>query len=219
MKYFIANFKQNFDSEQFQSWLHTFHPQLPPETQVILAPPLPFLPLGSDFSFKLAAQSVSTHQDGANTGQVGAHQLKGLVDYCIIGHSEVRKELGLTDQQITAQAKLLRNEGIVPIVCLDTPYLESQITSLKRELLDLPELIIAYEPLAAIGSGRPDTAAHANEIAFKIKHLTRLTTPVIYGGSTTPDNAPDFLKQEYLDGLLVGKSCLNPLDFSLYFGK
>lgn len=219
MRYFVANFKQNLDQASLKSWVDSFKPTPSPDNQIILAPSYPLLTLPFIQSLRpslsLAAQGVSPFPSGSHTIQVGASQLKGLVDYCLVGHSETRQDLAITNEQVAKQSKLLLNEGITPIICLDTPYLESQISALKPELLQLTGLIFAYEPLNAIGTGKPDTPSHANEIAFKIKSLTSSTSPVLYGGSVTKDNFASFLEQENINGFLVGKSSLNPQDFAI----
>lgn len=217
MTYFIANFKQHFTLDELAVWVQQFSTHTIPkaDAQVILAPAFTQLhPLKRLISLPLAAQNVSTHLQGAHTGQVGAPQLQGLADFCIIGHSEVRAQLGDNDKDIAIKAKLLEKASITPIVCLDISYLESQLTALKHQIHDLSRLIFAYEPKAAIGSGKPETPAKANEIAFKIKHLTGKTCPVLYGGSVTPDNAKSFLAEENIDGFIVGTASLTPTDFA-----
>lgn len=217
---FIANFKQNFSLNQSQEWLDSFlnsytpHPQI----QVILAPSFIALhyfahQINSKENLFLASQDVSHFSPGAHTGRVGAQQLQGLVHYSLIGHSEMRQEAGDTDDTVAKKAQLLVKQNIIPIVCLDKPYLETQISKLKHQLLELPDLLFAYEPLAAIGTGSPETPDNSNAIAFKIKSLTKRTYPVLYGGSVDEYNIDGFLKAENLSGALIGTSALNPNTF------
>ncbi len=215
MKYFLANFKQHLTLSDLDSWLKHFCPAPNPDHRIILAPSFPFLSyLKEHSSYPLAAQNVSSYATGSFTGQVGVPQIQDLVDYCLLGHTEVRLHLGDTDKDVAAKARLLTNSSIIPIVCLDTPYLESQITLLKHELLDLSNLIFAYEPADAVGTGKPESPKRANEIAFKIKMLAGKTCPVLYGGSVTPENVASFLEQEYLDGFIVGTASLDPHNFA-----
>lgn len=216
-KYIVANFKQNFDLKQLDSWLKDFltHFSATPDKQVIIAGTYLHLPtlLARQMNFSISAQTVSPFDQGAHTGSVGARELKGLVTYCLVGHSETRLESGITDKQVAKAAKLLVGHGITPIICVDTPYLESQINVLKTELLSLKDLFFAYEPLSAIGSGHPDTPENANQVAFKIKTLTSKSFPVIYGGSVNAENVRGFTTQEFIDGVLVGRESLDPISF------
>lgn len=217
MKYLVANFKQNFTFADLKTYLTLFikNHQPHPEKQVILAGSFIHLPVLSQnkIGFSVSAQTVSRYPSGPHTGQIGAPELQGLADYCLVGHSEVRRELGDTDQSVTQKVKLLQQNSLTPIICVDSPYLESQIQNLKTELLTLENLFFAYEPLSAIGTGQPDTPAKANEMAFKIKNLTSKSFPVLYGGSVTPDNVREFTQQEYVDGVLVGTASLDPQIF------
>ncbi len=214
MKYFVANWKQNLSLAEVKNWLEVFqeHYQPKPDQQVILASSFPFLSTIKATGFLTSAQDVSPFTQGAHTGRVGARQLVDLADFCLVGHSEVRKELGDTDQTVALKVSQLVNAHITPVVCVDLPYLDSQIKLLKQELLELPKLIVAYEPVLAIGSGKPENPRVANEVAFKVKSLLGKATPVLYGGSVTPE-VVSLVNQEFVDGVLVGGSSLDPKQF------
>ena len=191
-KYIVANFKQNFDREQLSAWLNSFlgHYTPNPNHQLIIAGTYLHLPilLSRQMNYSISAQNVSPFEKGAHTGQIGAKELKGLVSYCLIGHSETRAELSVTDKSVAKAAKLLQAGGIIPIICLDIPFLESQIDILKTELLSLHDLFFTYEPLSAIGTGHPDTPENANQTAFKIKTLTAKSLPAGgHGGKKEKD--------------------------------
>ena len=215
MQYFIANWKQNFSLKEAQEWFSRF---APPSTkdQIIVA--TSHIHLGSitpSPQLSLAAQFVSPYDNGAHTGQIGAQQLRGLVDYCLVGHSETRKDHQETDQLVAQKVRLLQTANITPIVCLDLPYLESQIRVLLLELLEIKNLIFAYEPLSAIGTGQSESPQRANEIAFKITTLAHnRSLPILYGGSVDPFNVTDYLSQEYISGVLVGSASLDPEEFA-----
>lgn len=223
MHYIVANLKQHLSLAEVPSYLDKFFATatLTEEKQLIFAPPFTLL---SQFAahpqsprFSLSGQTASPFADGAYTGQVGAGQLAGLVKYSIIGHSETRKLYNVSDKEIARAAAQLLKHNITPIVCLDTPYLVSQIAILKSELLDLKPLLFAYEPSRNIGTGQPQSPGLANTIAFKIKQTTARSIPVLYGGSVDQDNVNSFTKEEYLDGVLVGTACVDPRQFaSLY---
>ena len=215
MKYFVANWKQNFTLKEAQEWISRF---TPPSTKdrVIIAPSHIHLgALNPSPQLFLAAQSVSPYNNGPHTGQVGAQQLHGLVDYCLVGHSETRKDLQETNQLVAQKVRLLLKANITPIVCLDLPYLESQIRALLLELLEIKDLIFAYEPLSAIGTGQSQSPQRANEIAFKISTLAHNhSLPVLYGGSVDQLNVNEYLSQEYISGVLVGSASLDPDEFA-----
>ncbi len=216
-KYLVANFKQNLNLSQLSSWLTHFTAKYVPvpDVQIIIAGSYIHLPSLNQYrpQLSIASQDISPFESGAHTGQIGLSQLTDFIDYSLVGHSEVRRDHQDTDKNVAIKAKLLLKANITPIICLDLPYLESQIALLKRELLSLDKLIFAYEPNTAIGTGHPDTPQNANQIAFKIKGLTNRSFPVLYGGSVTPDNVHQFTSQEYLNGALVGTASLNPQTF------
>lgn len=217
MKYIVANFKQNLNLADLKTYLTNFVTNYspPPEKQVIFAGSFIHLPVlaQNKINFQVGAQNISRYPSGAHTGQTGVEQLGGLVDYCLVGHSEVRRDLADTDQSVAQKVKLLQKYQIKPIICLDKPYLETQIQTLKTELLNLKDLIFAYEPISAIGTFKPDTPGSANETAYKIKNLTLSSFPVLYGGSVSADNVHEFTSQEYVDGVLVGSASLDPTNF------
>lgn len=215
MHYFIANFKQNLNLTALQDWSQEFlslhKPQ--PKKKVILAPSFPYLHSLNQLhsSISLAAQDVSPFSPGAHTGQVSTIQIKDFVQYCIIGHSETRQPND--EQKITNKAKLLINQQITPIVCLDQPYLTSQLNSLKKADLDLSPIIYAFEPASAIGSNQPQTSSIANQFASQIHQLTS-SADILYGGSVNAQNVTDYLNQEHINGVLVGSASLNPSQFA-----
>lgn len=213
MKYFIANWKQNLNFEEAQSWLSNFSTRPDGQREIVLSPATPFLSALANNGLPLACQDISPFSTGAHTGRVGAGQIKTWVKYAILGHSELRAELGETDRMVAMKIKRCLEAEIVPIICVDLPYLESQIGVLKNEFLELPRMLFAYEPLSAIGSGKPVDPRHANEIAFKIKALVSRSTPVLYGGSVTSEDVATFLEQDHVDGVLVGAASLDPVEF------
>lgn len=214
MNYFIANWKQNLSLEEAESWLANFTIEASSEREVILAPALPFIPSLAGKGLPLAVQDISAFSEGAHTGRVGAVQVKAWVKYALLGHSEIRSETGDSDRQVSMKMKRCVEAGITPVICVDLPYLESQLGVLKNDFLELPPMLVAYEPLAAIGTGKPADPKHANEIAFKIKSLTTKSTPVLYGGSVTSEDVGEFVDQEFIDGVLVGQASLDPQEFA-----
>ena len=146
----------------------------------------------------LGAQDVSAFPSGAHTGEVTGEMLQAQgVSYVIIGHSERRSGLGETDELLQKKVDVARAHGLEVIYCV--PDEKTHIPAGIR--------IAAYEPLAAIGSGNPDTPENANEVAGIIKNTYSISR-VLYGGSVKPENVASFIAQEHIDGVLVGGASL-----------
>ena len=183
---------------------------------------------------KLGAQNMHFEDEGAFTGEISAAMLKEIgVDYCIIGHSERRQYFNETDE--TVNKKLLKafSAGIIPILCIGEVLSERDAgkefevvgSQLKRALVGASEdlinhLVIAYEPVWAIGTGRTATPEQANEMcAFIRKGLEELygaaadNVIIQYGGSVKPENATELMNMDEIDGALVGGASLKPKDF------
>lgn len=193
---------------------------------VAVAPPFMYLPLFSRKKISLAAQDVSFENQGAFTGEISPLQLKGIgVRYVIIGHSE-RRALGETDKMINKKIKAALVAGLKPILCIGESKRKSfkaAIKFIKKQLaLDLKsisnkllvnKLVVAYEPVWAIGTSRFDPPEDAErvikaiktflDVRFKIKDLR-----VLYGGSVNSKILPSYLKQPSIDGTLIGGASL-----------
>ena len=205
----------------------------------IIAPPFVFLEsVGKILKYaRLAAQDVFSSNAGAYTGEISPVMLKKLgVQYIIIGHSE-RRRLGETDDVINKKIIAVLENGLKPILCVGEPltvrkkglnYAQNFVKSqLQKALYSLnsksyilnSRLIIAYEPVWAIGTGIPDKPESAAKMHKYIKNLlaTRysLLVKVIYGGSVNFKNAKSFLKNSEIDGALVGGASLNTIEFRL----
>lgn len=190
--------------------------------EVVLCPPTPFLGV-IEYMHK-GAQDVSSQIKGPYTGQISSANLASLgVTYCIVGHSE-RRALGETDTQINEKIHALLDYKITPILCVGygtavnqdelevTDVLASQLRQDLDEV-DVKKVIVAYEPVWAIGSGRPATPDHAEQIALYISTKFGVRS-VIYGGSVNSTNSANFLSQHNVGGLLVGGASLLVDDFN-----
>lgn len=151
----------------------------------------------------VGAQNVSAFEEGTHTGEVAASQLKEFCSYVIVGHSERRKEFGETDEQIAEKVKLTLASGMMPILCV------------QDENTPIPEgvTMVAYEPIFAIGTGKPDTPENANKVCRKIRTKNSDVNAVLYGGSVTSQNVHSFTNQEAIDGVLVGSASLDAIKF------
>lgn len=186
---------------------------LPENVELIVAPAFPHLSISANSSFKLAAQDVSRFPSGAYTGEVNAQMLKNLgVSYCLVGHSERRRYLHETSTDIVAKISELQDVGITPVLCVDTDNYLEQISLLS--LSQKENLLIAYEPLEAIGTGNPADPENVALIFHNIKEALAVNVPLLYGGSITAGEVTPFLKLESLAGFLVGSASLDAHDFA-----
>jgi triosephosphate isomerase (TIM) len=214
MKYFIGNWKQNILPDDLGVWTEFFE-KYSQNPSVIVAPQSPLLPLIREKStIRLAGQDVSPFTNGAHTGRISPDLLRLYATYCIVGHSEMRKEAAESNDLVMFKTKRLLENGITPIICLDLPYIDTQLDLLKKEFIDFSKVIFAYEPLASIGTGKPATPAFADQIALKIKSKSLRSVPVVYGGSIDPENIKEFSDNEYITGFLIGKASLSPQTFA-----
>ncbi len=188
----------------------------------VLCPPAVYL---SAIKYpNLGAQDCFWQERGAFTGQISPLQLKNLkVKYCIVGHSE-RRTVGETDGQINFKLRTLLEHKIIPILCVGygttveqddlevTDVLRGQL-EIDLQGVDAAPVVVAYEPVWAIGTGQNAMPEHAEKIAIFIKNRYNIKK-VLYGGSVTNANAAQFLEQRNIDGLLVGGASLVPLYFN-----
>jgi len=190
--------------------------------EVVICPPFIYLSniqhLKSDIQF--GAQDCFWEQNGAFTGEISPSMLKDLgVDYVIIGHSERRKYQQEKDSMINKKIKAALKIGLKPILCIDKT---SQIRKLQRSVKmnevhrlkkDSGGAIIAYEPLFAIGTGKPCSIDKAKKMRIAIKKKLNKNIPILYGGSVDSQNARDYVKKAGFQGLLVGGASLNAQEF------
>ena len=184
----------------------------------------------------VGAQNVHFEKEGAYTGEISAAMLQEIgVDYCIVGHSERRQYFGETDETVNRKLKTLLPTGIVPILCVGE-VLEEREAGREQEVVrsqvmkafegiegnDAEKVVIAYEPVWAIGTGRTASPQQANDMCGCIRAvLEDLYDDVIsdrvviqYGGSVKPENATEIMNMEEIDGALVGGASLEASKFS-----
>jgi triosephosphate isomerase len=181
----------------------------------------------------LGAQNLHFEAKGAYTGEVSATMLTDLVSYVIVGHSERRHIFGETDEMAAKKVRAALAAGLTPILCVGETLeerdagqteavLRRQTHAALEGLTELGGLVIAYEPVWAIGTGRAATAADAQSGNAVIRgELSRILGPaasqatrIQYGGSVTPDNAAELLSQPDIDGALVGGASLVAASFA-----
>ena len=208
-------------------------------TQIILCPPFPYLEMVSDYSddsyFLVGAQNVSDQESGAYTGEVSAAMLESMeLDYCIVGHSERRAYYHETNELVAAKVNQLLKHHLHPIVCVGEVLEEREagkqfevVEKQVREGLfhlsatDFADIIIAYEPVWAIGTGKTATPDQAQEMHAHIRALIAKQygkevadeTSILYGGSCKPSNAKELFANPDVDGGLIGGASLKADDF------
>jgi triosephosphate isomerase len=237
----VANWKMHLNTSQASLMLHRLQERtrIQRGIEIVLAPSMLTLqPMSTQIDrrkFRLAAQNAYHKDDGAFTGEVSFNMLRDLVHYALIGHSERRlyfsEDLALIREKVTASVR----NGIMPILCVGETQqerkeghtkqvLHDQVTTALQNLTsrDIADIVIAYEPRWAIGTGDPAKPQQIQEaidfIRFQIKELygAKVSSQlrVIYGASVEPDYVTGILSLEGADGLLVGSASLNPYKFA-----
>lgn len=238
-----GNWKMNktvAESLEFvRTFLQNFKLNNPTDTEIIIAPPFTAISKLHDHlknsQIKLSGQNISWESSGAFTGEISASMLKEAgAKHVIIGHSERRHIFKETDAIINKKIIAALNNSITPIFCIGETLSEredkkvesvikSQITSGLTNLTanNIKNLIIAYEPVWAIGTGKTATKEQAEDTHLIIRKIlakifdqeTASSMSILYGGSVNPDNASELLSQPNIDGALIGGASLKPEDF------
>jgi triosephosphate isomerase len=239
-----ANWKMNLTYRQGEQLLDAILKEniAPGEAQqAVFAVPFPYLTmaaakLAGRKGYAVAAQNCSDHKAGAYTGEVAAEMLKSIdIPYCVLGHSERREYFGEDNQTLAKKTVLCLENDLTPIFCCGEPLhireadaqQEYVATQLKESLFHLPDdqmrkIVIAYEPIWAIGTGKTATAGQAQEMHAHIREFvaahygaaTAGLIPVLYGGSVKGANARELFSCPDVDGGLVGGASLNAAEFA-----
>lgn len=238
-----ANWKMNLtyqDGEKLLDDILDAGINLAPHQHTIFAVPYPYLimtksEVAEEYNYHAAAQNCHHKTTGAYTGEVSVEMLQSIgVNYCVIGHSERREYNGETNAMLAAKVNLCLESGITPIFCcgesLDIREAGTQnefvATQLKESLFHLPadlikSIIIAYEPIWAIGTGKTASTAQAQEIHQYLRSVVAgqygeelaNEIPILYGGSVKAGNAAELFACPDVDGGLVGGASLVANDF------
>ncbi|MDP2721084.1 MAG: triose-phosphate isomerase family protein [bacterium] len=219
----VANWKATKTIKETIEWINKAKTALEEVTyaQIIIGASYVSLPVAASLfegtTVKVSAQDVSKFQKGAYTGEVTIEMLDGLVDYCIVGHSERRKYFGETDDDVIEKVKLLLKYDITPILCVsDLSQLDAYIARGKEIVDSAEKTVFVYEPPGAISGGgvyRPEDPGVANENASGIGNKINKKVTTLYGGSINPENANLFFSQAAIDGGLIGQASTEPQGF------
>ena len=196
----------------------------PADVEAVLCPPFVSLHAAVESGQTVFAQNVHWADEGAYTGEVSAPMLLELgVEGAIVGHSERRQYFGETDETVARRAAAALEAGLRVIACVGESLeeresgqmelvLRLQVESIRDAVGQHERLVVAYEPVWAIGTGRTATPDQAREAHAFVKSL--LDVPVLYGGSVKPENAGELLSQDGVDGALVGGASLDVGSFT-----
>lgn len=211
--FIIANWKSNKTESEAKDWLSKVSTFKDPtlnlsDKEIIVCPSLVDLSAMKKIideqilPIKLGAQDISPFDEGAYTGETNGKQIREFAQFVLIGHSERRKNFGENDEILFKKVDLAGKYGLTPIFCVQG--IETKTPSNIA--------VVAYEPVNAIGTGHPDTAQSAEEVASFFKKTYNVQY-VLYGGSVTSKNVKEFTQMISIDGVLVGGASLDAQEF------
>lgn len=231
-KVFAANWKMNLSYDEAEHFIQSLiNMQVPQDVQIMVFPPSLYLirlaELAKGSRIALGAQNIYWESSGAYTGEISAPMIKDAgATYVICGHSERRHIFGESSEMVTRKARAALNEGIIPLICIGETLeerqggetlevLQSDTLSSLAAVAASPEIIIAYEPVWAIGTGLTATPEDAEEASAYIRSQIRgiwgktaERIKILYGGSVRPDNIKGLMHCPNIDGVLIGGASL-----------
>ncbi len=228
-----GNWKMHMTCSMAKAYIDSFLPLLRDDLidrTIVLAPPFTALSTMSELiagvSLELSSQNVHWEKKGAFTAEISPEMLlEHHVKYAIVGHSEPRKYFSESDEQINKRALSAQQNGLIPIVCVGETDQQREMGEAERvirrqveqglEGILTSQLVVAYEPIWAIGTGKTCEAEEANRICSLIRKWVDFEDLIIqYGGSVKPDNIDQLMSMSDIDGVLVGGASLDPKSFA-----
>ncbi len=228
-----GNWKMHMTCAQAKQYIQAFLPlvkQTPTDRHLVIAPPFTALSTMADqlegSSIELSSQNVHWEDDGAYTAEVSPMMLTEFnTKYSIVGHSEPRKYFSESDEQINRRARSAQSHDLIPIVCVGETDEQRERGEAERvirrqieqglEGTNPEKLVVAYEPIWAIGTGKTCEAEEANRICSLIRKWVGSSNLIIqYGGSVKPNNIDEIMSMSDIDGVLVGGASLDPTSFA-----
>ena len=214
---FLQDFKSHLD-------------ETPDDREVVLCAPFTALAVLSKTlhggRIRLGAQNVHWEKSGAYTGEISADMLTEIgVHYVVIGHSERRQYFGETDETVNLRVISAQKQGLIPIICVGESKAQRDAGETEKVIIkqiqgglvnvDQKNLVIAYEPIWAIGTGETCESEEANRVIGLIRQqLDNAEVTIQYGGSVKPDNIDEIMAQSQINGALVGGASLDPAVFA-----
>lgn len=231
-----GNWKMYKSFDEAVEFIEAVREAVPSEEKVdaVVCAPAIYLPtlvdIATETDLAIGAQNMHFEEEGAFTGEISPSQLASIhVDYVILGHSERREMFNETDEAVNKKVKAALAHGIVPIICCgetleerEAGNTEAKVSGQIRAALEgfsaeeVSHMVIAYEPIWAIGTGKTATADDANQVCGAIRNVvkdlygaeTAEAIRIQYGGSVKPENIVELLSKEHIDGALVGGASL-----------
>ena len=216
-----------------KSYLEKFIPlikNIKNDRKIVIAPPFTAISTFSDHSdfeyLDISSQNIHWEDQGAFTAEISPKMLlEHRVAYAIVGHSEPRKYFSESDEQINKRAKSAQDHQLIPIVCVGETFQQREMGEAERvirrqieqglEGIEVKRLIVAYEPIWAIGTGKTCEANEANRICGLIRKWIGYEDVIIqYGGSVKSNNIDEIMSMSDIDGVLVGGASLDPTNFA-----
>jgi triosephosphate isomerase len=195
--------------------------------KVIFCPPAIWLTemaqiVGKSTKISLGAQNVFYEPDGAYTGEISPLMVKEVAQYTIVGHSERREHFGETNFDVNEKVLACLKSGLKPIICVGerkkSANLVQPIRELHEALNHIPkkyykDIVVAYEPVWAIGTGENAEPEYVAKVASKLREIVHAETPILYGGSVSSKNIAGYAKRPEIDGVLVGGASVRAAEF------
>jgi triosephosphate isomerase (TIM) len=233
----VANWKMHKTAAETDAFLAAFLPRvhaLPPSVEIVICPPFTSIPAASarlrETRVALGAQTMHWELSGAFTGEISAPMLREFdVRYVILGHSERRAYCNETDRTVNAKLKTALATGLTPIVAVgetgaqhDAGLTDDVVITQMRDAFsgvarsELSKVVIAYEPVWAIGTGKNCAGSDADRVMATMRGCVGGLdeTPILYGGSVKPANVAEYLERPNINGALVGGASLDPESFA-----
>ncbi len=228
-----GNWKMHMTCSRAKEFISSYLPLVndaPNDRELVIAPPFTAISsladLIKDSSVQISSQNVHWEESGAFTAEISPEMLlEHNVTYAIVGHSEPRKYFSESDAQINLRARSAQANGLIPIVCVGESIEQRERGEAERvirrqveqglEQTDKTKLVVAYEPIWAIGTGKTCEAKEANRICGLIREWVGTPELIIqYGGSVKPSNIDELMSMNDINGVLVGGASLDPISFA-----
>ena len=242
-----GNWKMYKTFEEAVEFVEAVRDAIPSEDKVdaVICAPALYLPtlvdVATESDLAIGAQNMHYENEGAFTGEISPAQLASIyVDYVVLGHSERREMFGETDEAVNKKVRAALNHGIVPIICCGETDEEREAGSTESKVSgqitaalegftaqEVSHMVLAYEPIWAIGTGKTATADDANAVCGAIRQVverlygteTAEAVRIQYGGSVKPENIVELLSKQHIDGALVGGASLQADSYLTLFSE
>ncbi len=229
MKYIIGNFKMNLKNSEILNYLEEMKDVSNENVNIIYVPSNIYISEFIKNKLNVGIQNVSEYQKGAYTGETSASQASSVgVKYALVGHSERRQVFNESNEIINNKIKQCLDNSIIPVLCIGetleeknnnetSKVLNHQIKTALENIDDTSNIIIAYEPIWAIGTGEIPNIEDINQICLDIKEYVQKeynsSNIVLYGGSVNSSNSIEILNKEHINGVLIGGASIKIEEF------